>query len=203
MQSIDGQTLAAWLETGQVLEKDGRGPKVVALEDGHFLKIFHTRRAPWLARLQPPAQGFARNAADLKARCIAAPEIIECFWIDKAQGLSACRYCPVPGCSLETLMRTKPATLPALLPHLARFIRTLHRSGVYFRSLHLGNIMVEEGKNDAPFTFGLIDILDLKCTPRPLGAWKIRRNFKHLQHALERRKLAFPLAELRRLYDEI
>ncbi|MEE4465231.1 toluene tolerance protein, partial [Azotobacter chroococcum] len=46
MRIVSAQELEKWLESGRVLEKDARGPKVVALDDGRFLKIFHTRRHP-------------------------------------------------------------------------------------------------------------------------------------------------------------
>jgi hypothetical protein len=55
-----------------------------------------------------------------------------------------------------------------LLDSLARFIRHLHRQGVYFRSLHLGNILQLPGGN-----YGLIDILDLQHKRRPLNSWQI------------------------------
>ncbi|MDR3323081.1 MAG: phosphotransferase, partial [Zoogloeaceae bacterium] len=160
MRIVTASELENWLTNGKVLEQDARGPKVVALgtgagtQAGLFLKIFHTRRPPWLARLQPAARRFARNAARLNRLGIAVPKIAETCWLDPAKGLSACLYHPVPGVTLETLWRENPAALPALLPRLAAFIRQLHRQKIYFRSLHLGNIVcLPDGG------FGLIDLL--------------------------------------------
>ena len=49
MRIVTAQELENWLMEGKVLEKDARGPKVLALADGSFLKIFYTRRRPfWL-----------------------------------------------------------------------------------------------------------------------------------------------------------
>ena len=77
MRIVTARELQDWLEHGTVLEKDSRGPKVVMLQNGLILKIFHTRRHPWLARITPPAKRFAQNAATLEKLGIAAPAIVE------------------------------------------------------------------------------------------------------------------------------
>ncbi|TBW31991.1 toluene tolerance protein [Azotobacter chroococcum] len=196
MRIVSAQELEKWLESGRVLEKDARGPKVVALDDGRFLKIFHTRRHPLLARLQPAARRFCRNAGELGQRDIRTPQVIETFWLDRAAGLSGCLYRPLPGISVEQLYRQEPQRITELLPALAGFIRHLHERGIYFRSLHLGNIIrMPDGQ------FGLIDILDLRCRQGALSAWQVKRNLGHLRRYLERRKLTdFPFDALCELY---
>lgn len=196
MRIVTAQELESWIAGGTVLERDGRGPKVVALENQLFLKIFHTRRHPTLARLHPAALRFARNARLLESVGIAAPTIVESFWLDRTQGLSGCLYQPLPGVSLEKLFEQNPSEIHRLLPELASFIRQLHEKRLYFRSLHVGNIlwMAED-------RFGLIDFLDLKRNKLPLTRWHVRRNLRHLINHLERRKLLdFPATELFELY---
>ncbi|MFL9814308.1 phosphotransferase [Stutzerimonas sp. VN223-3] len=196
MRIVTAQELESWLAGGTVLERDSRGPKVVALENQLFLKIFHTRRHPALARLHPAALRFARNAALLESVGVAAPTVVDSFWLDRAQGLSGCLYQPLPGVSLETLFEQSPSEIHRLLPELASFIHQLHDKRLYFRSLHVGNILlVAEGR------FGLIDFLDLKRNAFPLTKWHIRRNLRHLISHLDRRKLkGFPATELFQLY---
>ncbi len=197
MRIVTAQQLESWLANGKVLEKDGRGPKVVALESGLFLKIFHTRRHPFLARLQPAARRFANNARRLLALGIAAPQVVELFWIDRHQGLSGCLYQPLPGQSFEQLFIDNPQQAMPLLDSLASFIRHLHRQGIYFRSLHLGNILLLPDGH-----YGLIDILDLQYKRQPLNSWQIKRNFQHLRHYLKRKPLLnFPLDELFQCYE--
>lgn len=181
MQTLPAQQIEAWLTDGRILEQDGRGPKVVALADGRFLKIFHTRRHPLLARLQPAACRFSRNAARLRALGIPAPVVRELFWLDPKKGLSGCLYDPLPGDSVERLFKADPQAAQQLIAPLAAFIRQLHERGVYFRSLHLGNILLlPEGG------FGLIDILDLRFKRAPLGRWLVKRNLQHLENYLQR-----------------
>lgn len=197
MRIVTAQQLENWLADGKVLEKDGRGPKVVMLESGLFLKIFHTRRHPLLARLQPAARRFANNALRLQSLGIDAPQVVELFWINRDLGLSGCLYEPLPGESVEQIFIHNPQQGMQLLDSLAAFIRHLHRQGIYFRSLHLGNILLLPGGD-----YGLIDILDLQHKRRPLNNWQIKRNFQHLRHYLKRKQLAnFPLDELLQRYE--
>ncbi|GIZ12836.1 lipopolysaccharide kinase InaA family protein [Pseudomonas sp. NCCP-436] len=196
MRIVTAQELESWLASGEVLEQDARGPKVVALTDGNLLKIFHTRRPLLQARLWPAALRFSRNIERLRARGVATPQVSEALWIDRAKGLSACLYAPLPGQSLEQLLRSGDPRIEQELPALAGFIQHLHRQGIYFRSLHLGNILLT-----APGQFGLIDVLDLRCYPFPLNRSLIRRNFEHLRSYLQRRHLEhFPFERLLSLY---
>ena len=197
MRIVTAQQLESWLAGGKVLEKDGRGPKVVSLDSGLFLKIFHTRRHPLLARLQPAARRFANNARRLQQLGIAAPQVVELFWLDRNRGLSGCLYQPLPGQSVEQIFISDPQQGRQLLDSLAVFIRRLHRQGIYFRSLHLGNILQLPGGD-----YGLIDILDLQHKRRPLNRWQIQRNFQHLRRYLKRKQLAdFPIEHLLELYQ--
>jgi serine/threonine protein kinase len=198
MRIVTAPELENWLANGKVLEKDGRGPKVVALHDGDFLKIFYTRRHPLIARLRPAAKRFASNAETLLKLGIAAPKVTECFWLNPKKGLSACLYQPLPGQSIEQLYKQSPERVQDLLPDLAGFILSLHRAGIYFRSLHLGNILLLPSGG-----FGLIDILDLKVRARSLGTRLVRRNFQHLSRYLARNKIeSFPLNKLLALYRD-
>lgn len=196
MRSVSVDELECWIAGGQVLERDARGPKVIRLSDGRFLKIFHTRRTVVLARLMPPAQRFARNAELLHRHDIAAPEILETFWLDRSKGLSACLYRPLAGQSLEQILRDGPHELESMLPAIAQFIALLHTKRLYFRSLHLGNI-IHTGNHQ----FGLIDFLDLHPKLIPLTTWHVHRNFKHLEDYLRRHNISqFPIEKLKQLY---
>ncbi len=199
MRIVTAQQLESWLATGMILEQDARGPKVVELESGQFLKIFHTRRHPLLARLRPATERFARNAEHLQQLGIATPRVVEVFWIDRDRGVSGCLYEPLPGQSLEQIYLAAPHQVQQWLGSLAQFIRHLHRQGIYFRSLHLGNILRLPSGD-----YGLIDILDLQHKRRALNNWQIQRNFQHLRHYLKRKRLPeFPIEQLIGLYQDI
>lgn len=55
------------------------------------------------------------------------------------------------------------------------FVTGLHQKGIYFRSLHLGNIVrMTSGQ------LGLIDVADMTLKRRALGQMARRRNMKHM-----------------------
>lgn len=196
MRIVTAQELESWLATGEVLERDSHGSKVVRLVDNRFLKIFRSRH-PLLARWRPEAQRFVCNAERLQTLGIATPQIIECAWLEKDRGINACIYYPLEGTPLDCLFKEQRARFDALLPAFATYIRQLHESGIYFRSLHLGNVLLlPEGG------FGLIDFLDLRFKRRPLRRGLVRRNFAHLHNYLKRRKVErFPWDELLSYYS--
>ncbi len=197
MRIVAAQELENWLASGKVLEQDGRGPKVVALPDGQLLKLFRPRRRLWLVRLHSQAQRFTENASKLHALGIKTPRVNEQGWIDHSAAVSFCLYQPLPGQSIDKLFLHERQRFMSLLPELAHFIRELHMKGIYFRSLHLGNILLlPEGG------FGLIDFLDLRVKRRPLGPILAKRNLEHLHSYLKRSRIDdFPWKKLLSLYQ--
>ena len=199
MRIVTANEWQQWQDQGEVLEQDGRGPKVLRLTDGQLLKVFRPRRRLWLARLMPQARRFAQNADRLGARGFVVPQVSDCFWLDKSQAVSGCLYTPLPGRSLEQLYQQARGDFDALLPVFAAFIHSLHQRGVYFRSLHLGNVLyLPDGG------FGLIDFLDIHFKRGPLSPRLVKRNLAHLQGYLQRSRIDdFPWDTLQEAYARI
>lgn len=102
-------------------------------------------------------------------------------------------YRPLAGQTLKDIYLQAPDAFLNEVPRLAAFIRDLHNKGIYFRSLHLGNIVLTpEG------SLGLIDIADMSVQSRPLSAAKARRNLAHFSRLLHQMEVAdrFPFTEL-------
>ena len=199
MRIVAANELQDWLRQGELLEKDSRGAKVVRLPNGQLLKIFRSRRMPLIARLRPDASRFAERASRLRTLGIKTPEIKECGWIDRNNAVSFCLYQPLEGTPLDALFHDSRKEFDTLIPQLASYIHHLHQLGIYFRSLHLGNILLT-----ADGGFGLIDFLDIRFKGRPLGRMLIKRNFQHLHGYLVRRKVKdFPWSELTDAYAQV
>lgn len=175
MQRLSKEQYEKLRAEAQVLEKDGHGDKVLRLTDGTFLKLF--RRKSWLSKttFYPPAKRFAANAQELTKRGIPCPKIIQLYRLSDPPR-SLVHYEPLAGSTLRDLVRqnSEPG-IRNLFEELARFVTQLHEKGVYFRSLHLGNIVLTPEKK-----FGLIDISDMRCLDRPLSQHMRRRNYRHL-----------------------
>ena len=173
MQSLDHNAYLALREGAQVLEADGFGDKVLRLHNGNFLKLFRRKRLLTSAALFPYAQRFAANACALQERAIACPQVIAVYQLKSIQR-DAVYYAPLQGQTLRQLC-DNPEQGASLRAQLGEFVAQLHASGVYFRSLHLGNIVLTPDNH-----LGLIDIADLKCQRRALSLGKRLRNFQHM-----------------------
>lgn len=158
-----------------VIERDGYGEKVLKLVDGTFLKLF--RRKSWLSKtlFVPPAKRFADNAVELAKRQVPCPSVIDLFRLTSPYR-SAVHYVPLDGRTLrEILNSSKAEDQRTVLSRLPYFVDALHDAGVYFRSLHFGNVVVDDDGR-----FGLIDISDMRCFSSPLTRSMRKRNYQHL-----------------------
>lgn len=175
MKRIDAAQLDTLLQGAKTIEEDGLGIKVARLDDGDFLKLYRRKRLLSSDLWDLPAQRFADNAQGLLRLGITAPKVLDVLMISERR-LSAVRYQPLPGDTLRNRLRqldAEPRT--ALVKQFGTFLGELHQLGVYFRSLHLGNVLLlPDG------SFGLIDLSDMKLESRPLAPWKRRRNLQHI-----------------------
>lgn len=162
---------------GTVIERDLHGEKVIRLPDGNMLKLFRRKRLLSSAMFYPYAQRFADNCVKLKHLGIACPQAIAVFRV-AGIGRDVVHYHPLPGQTVRQLITSglEPQTADSLREQLGCFIALLHRKGVYFRSLHLGNIVLTPNGE-----LGLIDIADLNVRRSCLMSLTRGRNMKHLQ----------------------
>lgn len=175
MQLLSKEQYGSWRADAEVIEKDRHGEKVLRLADGTFLKLF--RRKSWLSKtaFYPPAKRFADNAAELQRLGIPCPRVIQLYRLSDPYR-SVVHYEPLAGQTLRDLLRKDMALDQLeLFARLAEFITHLHELGVYFRSLHMGNIVLTPDDQ-----LGLIDISDMRCLGRPLSRRMRDRNYRHL-----------------------
>lgn len=170
-------------EGAEVLERDPHGDKVLRLADGSILKLFRRKRLLSSAAFYPYARRFAANAEALARIGVPVPEVIGVYRIAES-ARDVVHYRPLPGATLrERVCRgVDPAQRRRLRGELTRFIVRLHDAGVYFRSLHLGNVVcTPDGR------LGLIDFSDLRIYPWPLGRYLRARNVRRMQGIADER----------------
>lgn len=160
-----------------VIEADSFGEKVLRLSDGTMLKLFRRKRFWSSAAWYPYAQRFADNAAALCKRDVPVPEIIAVYRIPSIER-DAVHYHPLPGKTLREICRDGLAAdkEKELKAGFTRFVIRLHDCGVYFRSLHLGNVVYTPDQR-----FGLIDISDARMRRHRLSKQQRVRNLRRLQ----------------------
>lgn len=170
-RSLSGARLQRLLDGAKVLERDSFGIKVAQLPSGTILKLFRRKRRVSSAAWRPYAQRFVRNAACLARAGIPTVQVRAFFQCAQA-ARHVVAYRPLAGDVLrERLARGERVDWS----RLAAFMAHLHRQGIYFRSLHSGNIVcLPDG------AFGLIDIADLYVYRPPLGALRRGRNLRPL-----------------------
>lgn len=173
MQALNHNTYMALREGARVLEADGSGEKVLQLRDGRFLKLFRRKRFFTSAALYPYARRFADNTQGLQERNIPCPDILAVYRIASIER-DAVYYEPLEGKTVRQLI-DQPDQAQLLRAQLGALVAKLHATGVYFRSLHLGNIVQTPEQS-----LGLIDIADLKCQRGALSSSKRLRNFRHM-----------------------
>ncbi|MEX0163064.1 O-antigen ligase family protein [Pseudomonas brassicacearum] len=180
VQRLTPQALDSLASGAQVIESDGLGPKVLRLEGGDFLKLFRARRWYTSGGFNPYSERFAVHSQQLQNLGIPSPTIRHVYHLN--DGSSAVHYVPLPGMTLRQALQdtSTPAQRHALVEGFGKFMAQLHERGVYFRSLHLGNVLVLENGE-----FGLIDVADLHLYPSSLRIALRQRNLRHMQRYKE------------------
>src|SRR5690554_3904509 len=174
MQILQHDDYLALRKDGKVIEQDGHGDKVIILTDGTFLKLFRRKRLISSAAIWPYAQRFADNAKKLEELGIPCPQIIQVYRIPSIER-DAVHYHPLPGTTLRDLYRGDLEYPADLRERFLKFVEHIQDLGVYFRSIHLGNVVLTPDDE-----LGLIDISDMKIFRRPLSKWQRKRNFEHM-----------------------
>jgi tRNA A-37 threonylcarbamoyl transferase component Bud32 len=154
----------------EVLEQDRFGIKVIKLANGHIFKVFRVKRWWSGANVYSYAQRFSRNIYRLKRRNIPTPTMQALYRI-QGTGLSAVEYIPLAGETIKDLVKTGKLT-PEIAFKVGAFMAKIHDLGIYFRGLHIGNIVLTPANE-----LGLIDVSELSIYNYKLGAYRRLRNF--------------------------
>lgn len=171
MKKLSKEGYLTLREGAKVIEADSHGDKVLLLTDGTYLKLFRVKRLLTSARFSPYSKRFAKNAKKLIKLGILTVNVNQLYRIPSIRR-TAVHYYPLPG----TALRKLPDGIDLILADkLGKFIRELHDKGIYFRSLHLGNIVLTPENK-----LGLIDISDMRVYGKTLPPKLRIRNFMHM-----------------------
>ena len=183
-------------EDAKTLSKDNFGDKVLRLRDDSILKLFRIKHLISSARLYPYSLRFVRNAKRLSALNIPTVEVINWFKIPSIKR-TAVQYKKLEGDTLPRHLNNNAITKETAQA-FGVFVATLHNKGVYFRSIHLENIIVLPDKS-----FGLIDISDMMIYRHPLSLRMRNKNFYHLtRYETHRNLLKLELMTFIHAYSE-
>lgn len=138
-------------------------PKMVSAMNGEYIKFFYDQRGLHWSSFRPKARLFVSNAERLISFGLVAP-IARRF-----------SYCPETSAWIVIYPRLPGEDLRSIgtvdgLQGLAAYMARLHQHGVYFRGIHLGNVLMSKTE------FGLIDIAGMTIWRRELNIWQRLRN---------------------------
>jgi hypothetical protein len=165
----EGQ-LTEWLSTGEILEQDHFGIKVIRLTNGDILKIFRVKRTFSSANFFSYARSFCRNEKRLHQLNVPTIQVKQLYHLT-AHHKSAVLYSPLVGITVRELFARSELTSEHA-QKLGVFMARLHDLGIYFRGLHSGNIVLTPTGQ-----FGLIDISEMTIFPWTLERRRRKRNF--------------------------
>lgn len=183
LESIHLAELENIVQQSVLLEADASGPKVLLTPQKTIVKIFRRKRLLSSALWSPYSLRFIKNAERLKKIGIPTVTPIKHMKVKK-QPLTVVEYIPLTGKTLKEIYLESFTTFKNKNIEIREFIKTLHEKGIYFRSLHLGNIVLTpSGK------LGLIDIADMRFFGKPLSNSQKKRNEEHFRSYLKRNNI--------------
>jgi tRNA A-37 threonylcarbamoyl transferase component Bud32 len=149
----------------KVLEKDGRT----------IVKIFYPKKK-WVTsdKLKPRAMRFYDNVQRLHQQGYAVPNITKTQYCSSLKTYLI-HYDKISGEDVRTFASRGNLHI---IHRVAQLMADLHQKGIFFRSIHLENLLHQEDGRLA-----LIDISDVRFKHRPLSLHLRYRNIKHLLQA--------------------
>lgn len=175
MKTLQPDEYLRLVEEARVASSDRKPGKVFRCADGCYIKLFRQKRGLSSTLYSPYMQRFCRAARRLAELGIPTVRVVDAFRV-KGMRQHAVKYEGLAGRPLRAHLndpKTTPVERDRLLTGHARFLALLHEKGVYFRAIHLNNVI------DLPDgSFGLIDLADCHFFDQPLSEWRRARNFK-------------------------
>ena len=171
MKYLNKSELDTFVANNAIMFGSREKPGLMLTPAGEVVKCVYPRRRFSKTTLMPAVQAFANNGKKLRERGIAAPDVSE---------VSCCKDVPVfmvsyPKLHGEDLRQLCEQGDISILAEFARYLAYLHKLGIYFRALHLGNILKMDSGG-----LGLIDIADLKTQNSALHVFVRGRNIARL-----------------------
>lgn len=156
------------------LIKYGRGtqPKVLEKDGTTIIKLFYPKRK-WLSsnKIKPHAIRFCNNITTLRKHGYEVPKVLQTQYCKELKTYVV-YYTKIEGDDIRALVNNGRTQL---VEEVAKLLAELHNRGIFFRAIHLENLLYTANN-----TFALIDITDVHFSKRPLSLWVRYRNLKHL-----------------------
>ncbi|MDA0788370.1 MAG: hypothetical protein O2780_02820 [Proteobacteria bacterium] len=180
MRQFNRHQLDQFIKKQSILKGTPERPGLMQSDENEIIKAFYRRKTISTSRLVPQARRFTTNSRLLLERDIPAPIVKDVVWCADYP-VHMVIYDRIDGKDLRELCHELGTEQISMLPD---FLARLHDQGVFFRAIHLGNLIFDGD------TIHLVDISDLRLHTSPLGVFARARNLAHLMNT-ERDKAYF------------
>jgi hypothetical protein len=159
-------------EFNKYIEKaDDLGHRKTFHKKNEIIKIFNVRGLISSGFFNTYASRIIKNSLKLKIYDIPSIEITNELIFQYNRRLSGVSYKYIPGTTYRDL--SHQITMD-MITDLANYISNIHKKGIYFRAMHLGNILLHNKK------LFLIDIAKIHFYPWPLFVFTRARAFRRM-----------------------
>lgn len=170
MLKLDRTQLENYIAENQVLYGTRERPGLMLTPTNEIVKFFYRRKRISTSTFRPQAQRFATNSRILLERNIPAPVVKNVLYCDQIP-VHMVIYDRIEGCDVRELCESEGVSCLTYLPD---YFADLHKAGIFFRAVHLGNLLVGAD------TISLLDISDLSTQQSPLSVSWRARNLAHM-----------------------
>ena len=157
-------------EAAKLVKRTRTKIRLLLSPDGKIIKHIYRRRLLSTSTLWPYAARFINNAKKLESLNISVPKINDVYYYPKLN-CDIIVYDYVKGPTLNEIASTNDFSF---FPLLIQYIAQLHQNGIYFKDLHLSNIVYHDG------LFTLIDLETIHCKKRSLRISERAKNLAYL-----------------------
>lgn len=146
-------------------------PKVYE-KDNTIIKLFYPKKRWFSSNLiKPQALRFRDNIIVLRQKGYHVPEMLQIKYCQDLK-IYIVHYNKIIGEDLRALAQLQQWHI---IDKAAKLVASLHQQGIYFRAMHLENLLFQPNQN-----FALIDITDVRFSMLPLNPYKRFRNLLHM-----------------------
>lgn len=172
MKTLTEKDFQTLIKDSTLLKKDRYGPKVYRRPDATYVKLFRQKRSFSLSAIWPYVVRFRQNSLRLSKMGIDTVKVTALYNCPEIER-TIVTYDELEGELLRSVFVSNASA--QRIEQLAEFVAKLHRKGIYFRSIHMENIVLQPNG-----TLGLIDIADMRLRWFAIGALRRVRNLCHL-----------------------
>lgn len=172
MQKISEQEFSTLCQGATILMESDSLPKVLETPSGDIIKIFPPRKSWIKTRLGLHGKRFVKNGNKLVKKGFSSVHVDQFYYCASLKSYVAI-YQKLPGEEMRTLVSQGQTQL---LPEVAVFMARLHEAGIYFRAVHLANLIKEDSG------INMIDVSNIKFRRHALGVVARFRNLVHMMN---------------------